>query len=423
MTASSEPRLIARIGPIAASRTAVPGRRSPLSVASASAMRSSCWSTCPRRWPAIDAELSSGASVPNVALQASLAFTSSVELDALLRAGRTLPGTGCCWRRSPWPRDRWRRVERLALAGRLDLPRAQQGQDEQADHLEVPAEWLLGELVGEVPAGRGVAVARRAPRSGASTSRSGPSSSVEDDLAPLVLTRPRLPKTGGRPWRFSAVSSASSALLDVDGLAAASLKRSKTSGSTSSRTPAALLPTSVAPARWAAVVAAEVDAAVQERLAEQAPELVLVAAEPQLLLGDERRLDLASGRRAPCGRASPWSGRARRSRGRSRRSARRPEDRLPFFLAARPQLRREELEYSTASSASWTWKAMSPSITDRPWMARPALKVRASSRLCEGCGCQKPVRTSVWRRCSSPGLGLMLARIRSQSSSAGVGMR
>src|SRR5690606_40820586 len=49
-------------------------------------------------------------------------------------------------------------VERLALAGRLDLPGAQQRENEQAHHFEVPAERLLRELVGEVAAARGVPV-------------------------------------------------------------------------------------------------------------------------------------------------------------------------------------------------------------------------------------------------------------------------
>ena len=57
---------------------------------------------------------------------------------------------------------------------------------------------------------------------------------------------PSVPNTDGRPWRFSAVNSASTPFFTSAALAAASLKRSNTSGSTSLRMSAALLPMSTA---------------------------------------------------------------------------------------------------------------------------------------------------------------------------------
>ena len=95
-------------------------------------------------------------------------------------------------------------------------------------------------------------------------------------------------------------------------LAAASLKRSKTSGSTCSSTSAAALADVDGAIVGAAVVAAEVDAAGQAGGLQSAAQFVLVPALANLLLADERGFVAPSWLRAPSARASPLGGTARR---------------------------------------------------------------------------------------------------------------
>jgi hypothetical protein len=184
---------------------------------------------------------SSFTSLPKVSRKASEAFTSSSNsmpffgrndacrnrllFENVSRASTpvTCRASAPCWS----PRSS-RRAER---------------QDEQAHDLEVPAEGLLGELVGEVATARRVAVVG-ALLDAVEHLLQRAALGAEDGLALLVAQEAEAAEHAGRPWRFSAVKRASTPFLTSVALAAASLKRSKTSGSTSPRTSAAVLPTS-----------------------------------------------------------------------------------------------------------------------------------------------------------------------------------
>ena len=242
---SSEPRRMAFICPSAPSSTAPPGSRCAVSCPSAEATVSS-WRAISLRSSCDDRARIQLAHLGSEGVAEGLrGLHQLLELDALLRAERCLPEEVVV-REGVARLDAGRRVDRLALAGRLDLAGAQQREDQQANDLEVPAERLLGELVGEEATARRVAVvgalldAARAPPS------SGPLSTRKTVLPFSSRRRPRLPNTEGRPWRFSAVKSASTPFFTSADFAAASLKRSKTSGSTCPRISAALLPTSTA---------------------------------------------------------------------------------------------------------------------------------------------------------------------------------
>ena len=76
-------------------------------------------------------------------------------------------------------------LDDLPLAGRLDLAGAQQGDDEQADDVELPAEGLLGEFVGEVAAAGALAVAGAVLDAGEDLGEHAVLD-VEDRLAALV---------------------------------------------------------------------------------------------------------------------------------------------------------------------------------------------------------------------------------------------
>jgi hypothetical protein len=147
-----------------------------------------------------------------------------------------------------------------------------------------------------------------------------------------------------------------------------------------------------------------------------------VRPEAQLLLGDEGRLVLRLGRALLAGEDLARAEDLDRLSVDVFIEARDPEDRLALCLGARARFGGLALELRPRS-ASVTWNAMSSSKTDLPLKVSPPLKVRASCRLCEGLGSQSAMTASAWMRLMSPGLGWKLARVTSQSSSAGVGMR
>ena len=80
-----------------------------------------------------------------------------LELDALLRTERRLSEQVVVGESVPGIHA-GDRVDRLPLAGRLDLSGTQQRENEQAHGLEVPAKGLFRKLVGEEATACGVAV-------------------------------------------------------------------------------------------------------------------------------------------------------------------------------------------------------------------------------------------------------------------------
>ena len=254
-----------------------------------------------------------------------------------------------------------------------------------------------------------------------STSAREPASVLNTGLPPWSRTRLRSVNTELRPRRFSVVISDSRSFLPTR--AAASSKRSKTSGNAWASTLAAVRPMSVAVSSGLRSLARKKIVPVTSDCLSEAAQVILVATLAQLLFGHESRLIL--GLRAPflarqdfLGTEEPHSlavdglveGRQ------SRRSTSSPSG---CACATRPRVSL----WSLPASARVRCTGMSPPTERRPPRYRPALNTFTSKKLCWGWGCQRAVTISACRRLTSPGFGDRLARCRSQSSSAGVGMR
>ena len=200
-----------------------------------------------------------------------------LELDALLRAERRLPEQVVVRERVA-RLDAGDRVDRLALAGRLDLPGAQEREDEQAHDLEVPAERLLRELVGEVAAARGVAVVR-ALLDAVEDLLQRAALDAEDGLALLVAQEAEAAEHRRQALEVLGGEEGVGALLHVGRLGGGLLEAVEDLGQHLAEHLGGGLADVDGAVAGAAVVAPEVDAAREAGAAQQAAQLVAVAAQ------------------------------------------------------------------------------------------------------------------------------------------------
>ena len=289
MTAdSSLPERIARSCSRALPSTSAPGSRCVRSRVYWSC-RAGSWREASSRIAAAAAPCSSsGSSLPKALLNASAALSRSSNSTPFLGRNErlaeevvVLEGIPCL--------DAQGRVDRLPLAGRLDLAGADQRDDQEADHVELPAVRFLGELVGQRLAGGGDPVVVLVLDPGIDLGER-PRVGVEDRLALDVADQAELGENRGQTVEVLADEQSLQVLLGDPGrrlgeavenvgkdvfeeLAALSCRRrsrprrgcGRCRGSRSCR---------------------------PERLLEPTLELVLVTLEPMLFLGDERELRL-----------------------------------------------------------------------------------------------------------------------------------
>ena len=254
---------MAFIWPMAPSSTVPPGRRCAVSVASAEATVSSWRATSLRSSATMAPAFSSFTSLPKVSRKASEAFTSS---------SNSMPFFG----RNDACRNRllFENVSRAStpvtesivwpLLVASILPARSSDEDEQAHDLEVPAERLLGELVGEVATARGVAVVG-ALLDAVEHLLQRAALGAEDGLALLVAQEAEAAEDAGQPLEVLRGEERVDALLHVRRLGGGLLEAVEDLGQHLAEHLGGGLADVDGAVVGAAVVAAEVDAAREAR--------------------------------------------------------------------------------------------------------------------------------------------------------------
>ena len=337
-------------------------------------------------------------------------------------AGTSPAGRGCCSRRRSCASSETADSIDWPLLVTSIFPARSSASDEQPNRVELPAVRLLGELVGERAPARHLAVARPVldPRKHLGERAA---LGVEDGLPVLDRTRCELGEDRREPLEVLARSVSDVQVLlrhargrlfesveDIREGLRENLRRRR--ARRRSRTASGLrsLPRKkTVPARSAC--------------AEQPAELVLVPPLPPLLLGDERRLVLRL--RAALLAAEDLLRAVELDRLAVDRLVERgdPEDGAlapPGSGAAPPRRRRR----ARSGSASVRWTSMSP-VDDLAAVEVEArlerLDVEEACATAAAARAPRPSRREP--RATSPGFGAIPARCRSQSSSAGDGMR